>query len=245
MSSFWRNARRPTVLKVMCNQIRASDCGMGIVGPLGRWVNVMKMEGWIMSRRRTDYQGVALRWENAWAFGPHVFRPACLWENAWEVNEMKLEAWIMSRRRTDYQGVALRWENAWAFGPHVFRPPNAVGAFGPHVVRGSTCIRSASRRWFAPRCVPRRGVGSPSEGHRPGRESRPPLFFLFRPIGPTVRLRCGMGIVGPLGRRVNENGGMDYRPRSPGRCPSLGERLGLRPACCPACVPLGECLGGE
>ena len=59
----------------------------------------------------------------------------------------------------------------------------------------------------------------------------PPFFHhsIFRPNGPAVRR-----IVGPLGRRVIENGGMDYlsaTTRLPGRCPSLGERLGLRPAC--------------
>ncbi len=46
--------------------------------------------------------------------------------------------------------------------------------------------------------------------------------------------------VGPLGRRVIENGRMDYLSATtqlPGRCPSLRERLGLRPACCSACVP--------
>jgi hypothetical protein len=36
------------------------------------------MEGWIISRRRPDCQGVALRWENAWAFGPQVVWPARL-----------------------------------------------------------------------------------------------------------------------------------------------------------------------
>jgi hypothetical protein len=38
----------------------------------------LRIEERIISRRRPDYQGVALRWENAWAFGPAMVRPACL-----------------------------------------------------------------------------------------------------------------------------------------------------------------------
>jgi hypothetical protein len=36
------------------------------------------MEEWIISGRGPDYQGVALGWKNAWAFGPLVVRTAGL-----------------------------------------------------------------------------------------------------------------------------------------------------------------------
>jgi hypothetical protein len=43
-------------------------------GPSARMPGLQR----IICRRRLDYQGGALRWENAWAFGPQVIRPACL-----------------------------------------------------------------------------------------------------------------------------------------------------------------------
>jgi hypothetical protein len=60
--------------------------------------------------------------------------------------------------------------------------PNAIRSFGPHVVRPPVWILSASHLWRASKCVPRRGVGSPSEGQRPGCERRsPPHHFLTTP----------------------------------------------------------------
>jgi hypothetical protein len=55
---------------------------------------------------------------------------------------------------------------------------------------------------------------------------------------------CCIRVVGPLGRRVNRTGRMNCLPaaaRLPGRCPSLGERLGLRPAC--GSVSRADCVG--
>ena len=51
----------------------------GMLGPLGRktqrW---LRMEKRMVSGPRPDHQGGALRLKNAWAFGPHGVRPACL-----------------------------------------------------------------------------------------------------------------------------------------------------------------------
>src|SRR5664279_1760672 len=51
----------------------------------------------------------------------------------------------------------------------------------------------------------------------------PAIFLLCdRPNGPKIRLTASR-TVGPLGRKKSS-----FSP-SPGRCPGLGERLGLRP----------------
>ena len=90
------------------------------------------------------------------------------------------------------------------FGLRAWFAPNAIRSFGPHVVRRPPVwILSASHPRHASKCVlrdaPRRGVGSPSEGHRPGCERRhrptmfPPLRLSAQRAGrsPAARLFSG------------------------------------------------------
>ena len=66
---------------------------------------------------------------------------------------------------------------------------------------------------------PHRGGGSPSPGQRPG-EGKSYAPTLDGPTGQRFSRRT----FGPLGRQTRIDS-----PRSPGRCPGLGEQLGLRP----------------
>ncbi len=118
------NPTRNAHLKVMCNQMRASDWGIGTVGPLGRRVN---------DNGRVNYLSAATRLPGRCpSLGERLgLRPACCSASG---------AWFA---------------------------PNAIRLFGSHVVRPSRWIWSASYRWFVPKRVPQRGVGSPSEGQRP------------------------------------------------------------------------------
>ena len=67
---------------------------------------------------------------------------------------------------------------------------------------------------------PERASGRPAKGNALDRDGHEKV--VFRANGPTTRLRRP---VGPLGR---ENHPLAFR--LPGRCPSLGDGLGLRPA---------------
>ena len=75
------------------------------------------------------------------------------------------------------------------------------------------------------KCVPRRGVGSPSEGHRPGCERRPPPhhFSTTPSFGPTGQpFSCGRGVFSGRRRPANtpsrRSGGSQGGPdKTPGR----------------------------
>jgi hypothetical protein len=117
------------------------------------------------------------------------------------------------------QGVALRWENGWAFGPDItylrcysfpkgpLRVPLAFrqcdGCYGP---KGQPFTQRRATPW--------------------GDDTRNIFICVVpcgRPNGPTVPL-AARRTAGPLGQR-----NPSWPVRFPGRCPSLGTRLGLRP----------------
>jgi len=87
-----------------------------------------------------------------------------------------------------------------------------IGSFGPN--RGLSWFFG-----FASVGRPQRGGGSPSPGRRPGESERHTPTF----SGPTGQRFSGR-TVGPLGRQTEIDS-----PNSPGRCPGLSERVGLRP----------------
>ncbi len=75
------------MLKVMCNQIRARDCGMAFLpgwvirrtlGPLGRTPQDTAENNTWCDRL---YQGFALRWMNGWTFGPDDLSNFCAEQN--------------------------------------------------------------------------------------------------------------------------------------------------------------------
>ena len=64
-------------------------------------------------------------------------------------------------------------------------------------------------RIIVARCVPQRGVGSPSEGQRPGSSADSPVVFLVRTCGPTGQQffrDCGDKRGWPVGPVSDENG---------------------------------------
>jgi hypothetical protein len=102
------------------------------------------------------------------------------WLARWAERGWRREEWIISGRRPDYQGDALRWMNAWAFGPPVVRRPHAW-------------VLSASHLWRASTCASRRGVGSSSEGRRPGCRSRSPPHRFFPSVPSAQRANRSPG----------------------------------------------------
>jgi hypothetical protein len=139
---------------------------------------------------------------------------------------------------------AQRRATPWLQKPFTAPPFFPLRSFGPtgqpfscgfvrHDGAGVGCVkhgsgrkRCVSRADFPTRCLaPRRTIECETHRFPPG--------SLHTPY-------CGIGMVGPLGRKGMEKGRMDYlgaATRLPGRRPSLDERLGLRPACGSACVP--------
>ena len=115
-----------------------------------------------------------------------------------------------------------------------FPSGNDVGRTGPSVVpRGPRNLRGASGLQSHRPCrgdlravlalahvSPERASGRPAMGNALDRDGHEKV--VFRANGPTTRRRRP---VGPLGR---ENHPLAFR--LPGRCPSMGDGLGLRPA---------------
>lgn len=152
-----------------------------MVGPLGRRVNRNKDQ--IILGRRSDYQGGALRWENA---GPLAHRLFFRLDLVGRTSRLRISN--VPRRGV---GAHILWparmvclSAGGSFGLHLIGPPYREAQASKAVPRGTNAkIR-------APLCESRRDVRSPSEGQRPGCQTRPlPTLFhpsALRPTGPTV-----------------------------------------------------------
>jgi hypothetical protein len=124
---------------------------------------------------------------------------------------------VVENGRLDYLGAATRLpgrcpslEERLGFGPPVVRRPRAW-------------VLSASHLWRASTCAPRRGVGSSSEGRRPGCRRRSPPHQFSTSV-PSARLWSGGLAHGSCRPRIS---GVPRRVRPEGASvlPAKGDAL--------------------
>ena len=151
------------------------------------------MEEWIISRRRPDYQGVALRWENAWAFGPHVVRPSTwIWSasHRWLARSACPEG--ASVRPAKGTALVAKTPTTLPFFHHsVFRSWH-VRAEGPSVRPAKGTALETRQPSIGDVCEGQRPVNSPSEGGVPAQRVGPgkPTNLVLKQANPGSHLGC-------------------------------------------------------